>query len=201
LEGCGSVLIVDGDSDSRAMLSALFERVGCTASEAETGARALAAARSERPRLAVLEVQLPDVSGYELCRELRDEFGESLPIVFLSRNRNEPNDRVAGLLIGADDYFANPPPTNEFLARMRRLLARTISGESNAHAHATLTPREREVLSLLVAGRRRREIAAELVISPKTVGKHVGNILPKLGVNSQTQAVALALRERLLEED
>jgi DNA-binding NarL/FixJ family response regulator len=188
-------LIVDGDAVSRELLSELFKRVGYATNHTESGATALAAARSERPCLAVVDVHLPDVSGYEVCRELREEFGEALPIVFVSANRNERNDRIAGLLVGADDYFPKPPPEDEFLVRMRRLLARTSSGSSNSRSH--LTPREREVLSLLVAGRRRREIAKELVISPKTVAKHVENILAKLGVNSQAQAVGLALRERL----
>ena len=196
MKNCGSVLIVDGDSVSRELLSMLFERVGYATSHAESGATALAAVRRERPCLAVVDVHLPDVSGYELCRELRDEFGEALPIVFVSANRNERDDRIAGLLVGADDYFPKPPPEGEFLVRMRRLLARTFSGSSNARSH--LTPRERDVLSLLVAGRRRRDIAHELVISPKTVDKHVENILTKLGVNSQAQAVGLALRERLV---
>jgi DNA-binding NarL/FixJ family response regulator len=164
---------------------------------AETGAAALVAARVERPSLAVVDTHLSDVSGYEVCRELRDEFGETLPIVFVSASRNEPNDRIAGLLLGADDYFPKPPPTDEFLARVRRLLARTAP---TGNGRSKLTPREREVLGLMTAGRRREEIAGQLVISPKTAAKHIENILAKLGVNSQAQAVSVALREGVLDD-
>ena len=56
----------------------------------------------------MLDVQLPGMSGYEICRELRDEFGEGLPILFVSGFRTESLDRVAGLLVGADDYLVKP---------------------------------------------------------------------------------------------
>ena len=64
---------------------------------------AVALARRERPWLVVLDVRLPDISGYEVCRQLRDEFGNELGIVFVSADRTEPMDHAAGLLVGADD--------------------------------------------------------------------------------------------------
>jgi DNA-binding NarL/FixJ family response regulator len=198
LGNCGSVLIADGDRESRDLLSVLVERIGYLAVHAESGACALATARADRPCLAVIDTQLPDISGYVVCRELRDEFGEALPIVFVSESRNEPNDRIAGLLLGADDYFSKPPIPDEFLVRVRRLLVRS-DPPSDSRPH--LTRREREVLSLLAAGRRRQEIATELVLSPKTVAKHIENVYAKLGVNSEAQAVGLVLRERLLDTD
>jgi DNA-binding response OmpR family regulator len=67
--------------------------------------QAIEMAQRERPRVVVLEVCLPGICGYEVCRELREVFGEGLSIVFVSGTRREPHDRVAGLLLGADDYL------------------------------------------------------------------------------------------------
>jgi two-component system, NarL family, nitrate/nitrite response regulator NarL len=190
------ILIVDGDRQSRTLISRVLKRVGYSTYEAETGEEALAAAKRERPALVVLEALLPGVSGYEVCRELKDEFGETLPIVFVSGNRTEPGDRVAGLLVGGDDYLVKPFDPNELLARVRRLLPpRLARGETPRR----LTRRELDVLSLLVEGLSQPEIAERLFISPKTVGKHIEHILPKLGVHNRAQAVALAVRDELIE--
>jgi two-component system, OmpR family, response regulator len=122
------ILIVDGDHRSRGLMSRVLKRVGYITCEAETGEEALAAAKRERPALVVLETFLPGVSGYEVCRELKDEFGEALPIVFVSGTRTESSDRVAGLLVGGDDYLVKPFDPNELLARVRRLLPARLAG-------------------------------------------------------------------------
>jgi len=194
----GSILVADGDPDCRALVARLFERVGYRTCEAATGDEALALAEENRPRLALLDVELPGITGYETCRELRDRYGESLPVVFLSSTRVEPLDRIAGLLIGADDYIVKPFEPGELLARSRSLMRR--SGSSGLHAHArasslqALTPREHEVLDLLARGRSQDEISGELFITPKTVATHIQRVLTKLGVHSRAQAVAVALQ-------
>ena len=190
------ILIVDNDRHSRMLISRVLKRVGYTTYEAETGEEALAAAKRERPALVVLEVLLPGVSGFEVCRELKDEFGEALPIVFVSGTRTDSGDRVAGLLVGGDDYLVKPFDPNELLARVRRLLPARLAGGNTTRK---LTPRELEVLSHLVEGLNQPEIAERLFISPKTVGKHIEHILAKLGVHNRTQAVALAVRDELIE--
>ena len=196
---CGDpILVADGDADSRALIAALLERVGYATSLATTGDEALALAESSRPRLVMLDVELPGISGYETCRELRDRFGQNLPLVFLSGTRVEPLDRIAGLMIGADDYIVKPFEPGELLARVRSLLRRS-NGTNGEHANGhlagldTLTPREREVLDLLAAGHDQAEIARELFITPKTVATHIQRVLAKLGVHSRAQAVAMAL--------
>jgi DNA-binding NarL/FixJ family response regulator len=190
------ILIVDGDHLSRGLMSRVLKRVGYITCEAETGEEALATAKRARPALVVLEVLLPGVSGFEVCRELKDEFGEALPIIFVSGTRTDSGDRVAGLLVGGDDYLVKPFDPNELLARVRRLLpARLAGGETTRK----LTRRELEVLSLLVEGLNQPEIAEKLFISPKTVGKHIEHILAKLGVHNRAQAVALAVRAELIE--
>jgi two-component system, NarL family, nitrate/nitrite response regulator NarL len=190
------ILIVDGDRHSRTLMSGVLKRVGYTTYEAETGEEALAVAKGERPALVVLEVLLQGVSGYQVCRELKDEFGEALPIVFVSGTRTEPGDRVAGLLVGGDDYLVKPFDPNELLARVRRLLPAPLADGRTARK---LTRRELEVLSLLVDGLSQSEMAEKLFISPKTVGKHIEHILAKLGVHNRAQAVALAVRDELIE--
>jgi two-component system, NarL family, nitrate/nitrite response regulator NarL len=189
------ILIVDDDRQSRVLISRVLKRAGYSSYVAQTGEEALAAAKRERPALVIVEALLPGVSGYEVCRELKDEFGETLPIVFVSGNRTEPGDRVAGLLVGGNDYLVKPFDPNELLARVRRLLPAALAGRT---AHK-LTRRELDVLSLLVDGLSQSEIAEDLFISPKTVGKHLEHILAKLGVHSRAQAVAVAVREGLIE--
>ena len=191
-----SIFIVDGDGHSRTLISRVLKRVGYTIYLAETGEEALAAAKRERPALVILEVLLPGVSGFEVCRELKDEFGEALPIVFVSGTRTEPGDRVAGLLVGGDDYLVKPFDPNELLARVRRLLPAPLAGGKTTRK---LTRRELDVLSLLVEGLNQSEIAEKLFISPKTVGKHIEHILAKLDVHSRAQAVAHAVRDELIE--
>jgi two-component system nitrate/nitrite response regulator NarL len=113
--------------------------------------------------------------------------------VFVSSDRVEPRDRVAGLYLGADDYLPKPFDPGELLAHVRRLLPHAPTPEPAAGAGA-LTTREREVLLLLARGDSQSAIAANLGISSKTVGNHLQNILAKLGVHSRAEAVALAYR-------
>ena len=113
--------------------------------------------------------------------------------MFVSGERVEPCDRVAGLLLGADDYVVKPFAPDELIARVRRLVVRSASDEPGA-LRSKLTRREQEVLQLLASGLTQPEIARELVISSSTVASHIEHILDKLGVHSRAQAVALALR-------
>jgi DNA-binding NarL/FixJ family response regulator len=170
--------------------SAVLAGLGYRVAEASTGAEALAAVRRDGTALVVLDVRLPDISGYEVCHELRDECGEQLPIMFLSGERTEPYDRVGGLLLGADDYMTKPFASDELAARVRRLLAR--SGRDDSGSRFDLTRRESEVLSLLAAGRGQAAIADQLVLTEKTVATHIQHILRKLGVHSRAEAVAAA---------
>jgi DNA-binding NarL/FixJ family response regulator len=207
--GCGApVLVADGDPQSRTLIVALLERIGSTPCEAATGPEALALAESVQPALVLLDVGLAGISGYEVCHELRDRFGDTLSIMFVS-GRAEPLDRVAGLLIGADDYIVKPYDSDELLLRVRALLRRHDGHhdrreeprENGDSPLAALTLREREVLALLAQGRTQREIALDLVISSKTVATHIQRVLEKLGVHSRAQAVAAAYREGLVEGD
>jgi two-component system, NarL family, nitrate/nitrite response regulator NarL len=191
-----AVLVVDPDDRSRTQVSQLLRRAGYDTVQARTGEDALHAALERRPSLVLLEVVLPSTTGYEVCRDLREEFGAELPIVFISGARTEALDRVAGLLLGADDYIVKPFNPSELIARVKRLTDRSAPRE--LPPDSSLTTRELEVLKLLVAGLMQPEIARRLHISPKTVGKHIEHILAKLGVHSRTQAVAYAILHDLV---
>ena len=193
------ILVLDPDEHSRDLLrrvlGRLSRRVDTVATATELRARV-----DEPLDLVVLEVDLPDANGYELCRELHETHGDDLPVIFVSGMRTEAADRVAGLLLGADDYVVKPFDPDELLARVRRSLRRSGTAPAHVPAHraSLLTHREQEVLTLLAAGRTQKEIGTELVISAKTVGTHIQRILTKLGVHSRAQAVALALREGIV---
>ena len=196
------VLVVDDDDGCRALVRTLLERIGCATAEASTGTEALEIAETFRPTLVVLDVNIPGVTGYEVCHELRERFGPALGVIFLSGARIEALDRVAGLLIGADDYVIKPFDPDELVARIRAQLRkreRRSGGRAEPVAGA-LTSREREVLDLLAHGLDQNQIAKELVISPKTVATHIQHVLPKLGVHSRAQAVAVARRAAARED-
>ena len=110
--------------------------------------------------------------------------------------RTESYDRVAALLVGADDYLKKPLAPDELLIRVARLIRRSTPLPSGLTTR--LTKRELEVLRLLADGLRTREIAAQLVISDKTVSTHIDHILAKLGVRSRGQAIARAYRGDLI---
>mgnify|MGYP003287824864 CR=1 FL=1 len=189
---CGPVLIADEDPTSRGDLARLLEAAGYEIVQVASGEEALQAVREITPSIVLLEIPLGSLSGYEVCRALREEDRE-MPVVFVSGSRTESYDRVAGLLVGANDYIVKPYAPDELLTRVRHLVRRSQSLSPSVTAR--LTDREREVLQLLATGLRQDDIAKRLFISRKTVGTHVGNILRKLGVRSQAQAVVVAYRE------
>ena len=191
-----AIAIVDDDSGLRAFASSVLEAAGYTTWTATTGEEALCLARRERPALVVLDVCLPFISGYEVCRSLRSSYGQEVAILFISGERIESFDRVAGLLIGGDDYLVKPFAPDELVARVGALLRR--SGSNAAAGAARLTARELEVLRLLADGLEQSEIADRLVISPKTVATHLEHVLGKLGVHSRAHAIAAAYRNGLI---
>jgi len=125
-----------------------------------------------------------------------DQVGDLLPIPLLSEERTESYDRVAALLIGADDYLARPFDPDELLARARRLLARGPGIVSPPDS--PLTSRELQILQLLANVPSQDRIAKELFTCSKTVGTHMQRTLTKLCVHSRTEAVAVAYRQGLV---
>jgi DNA-binding NarL/FixJ family response regulator len=195
-----AVLIVDDDPSFRLMVGHVLARAGMPSVQAANGEEAMKLASASRPAAVLLDVRLPDIDGFEVCRELRDRFGDGLPVLFVSGELVEPHDRSAGLLLGGDDYLIKPVNPDELVARVRRAIARTQNGkrERRAERRDDITPRELEVLSLLAHGLDPTAIANELVISPKTVASHLQNVMSKLGVHSRAHAVARAYEDGLI---
>ncbi len=116
------VLVADPDSRLRAEIRAACRQDGFEVLEAATGQEALTAAAEARPAAVLLEVSLPDMSGFDVCRELR-RLGDDVPIILIS-SRAEEIDIVVGLEIGADDYVTKPVRMRELTARIAANLRR-----------------------------------------------------------------------------
>jgi DNA-binding NarL/FixJ family response regulator len=198
MEPGDTVLIADAEEESRDLLSGVLRNAGYQTLEAETGDEGLELARAYAPAAAILEIPLDGLSGYELCGALKMEFGEGIPVIFLTGTRTEPYDRVAGLLLGADDYLTKPYIAGELLVRLRNLLHRRADPDASRFARR-LTKREHEVLHLMAEGLQHDEIGQRLFISPKTVASHVEHILHKLGARGRAQAIAIAYHHRILQ--
>ena len=191
-----TVLIADGDATARAQLAQLLTSAGYGVTETERGDEALSLARTTDPAAVILEIPLAGLCGYEICHLLKSQHSLHIPVILLSGTRTEAYDRIAGLLLKADDYIVRPFEAGELLARLGNLIRRFQTRHSQAAQ--VLTKREEEVLELMSDGLRQSEIARQLFISPKTVATHVEHILRKLRVRSSTEAVAVAYREQMI---
>lgn len=115
------ILVVEDDSTLLEMLEYNLIRQGYKVVTAKDGRSALTFARQEKPNLIILDVMLPGIDGFEVCRILRKEF--SFPILMLTA-RTEEVDKIVGLEVGADDYLTKPFSMRELLARVKALLRR-----------------------------------------------------------------------------
>jgi DNA-binding NarL/FixJ family response regulator len=191
---CGPVLVVDDDPAVLELMELALSDAGHATCCASSGEGAFAALADEAISAAVLDVNLPDRSGYEVCREIRRLHGPGLPIVFVSGERREAYDRIGGLLLGADDYLVKPFDPRELVARLDLLLRRARAAQGDR----PLTRRELEVLELLAEGLPNKAIAARLGVSDQTVKFHVAALSGKLGAANRTDAVRRAVRQGLI---
>ena len=213
MKDCGTILIVDSEDASRLTAVQVAVRLGYDARPTPTADELIERLGPDRPTLAIVEVELPGAAnGLEVMRQLHESFDGDLPVILVSASQTDAFDRMAGLMLGADDYVTKPLDPGELLARVKRSLRRAVpkangNGNGNGNGHvrdentAGLSPREREILGLLAEGRTQAQIASDLVISSKTVATHIQHILSKLGVHTRAQAVALAFRRGLVEPD
>src|SRR5919107_1855367 len=121
MPGRRTILMVEDERSITEPLSEALAREGFATEVAETAADALPLARRAEPDLVLLDVMLPDGSGYDVCRELRA--GSGVPIIMLTA-RGEETDRIVGLELGADDYIVKPFSAREVVARIRAVLRR-----------------------------------------------------------------------------
>jgi two-component system, OmpR family, response regulator len=120
--GAERLLVVDDEADIADLLATGLRFVGFDVRSAHAGAQALAVAAEFRPQLVLLDVMLPDIDGFELCRQLRRN-AEQIGVVFLTA-RDRTTDAIAGLAIGGDDYISKPFSLDEVVARVRAVLRR-----------------------------------------------------------------------------
>jgi two-component system OmpR family response regulator len=116
------ILVVDDEENISYIVATAVRLEGYDVRTVDTGRSALAAVGEFRPDLVVLDVMLPDLDGFEVCRRLQDS-GEDVPVIFLSA-RDATEDRLRGLTIGADDYLTKPFSIEELIARIRIVLRR-----------------------------------------------------------------------------
>jgi two-component system OmpR family response regulator len=116
------LLLVDDEENLRSMLEAALRHNGFDVASAENGRDALVAVANDQPDAIVLDVMLPDLDGFEVCRRLRAE-GARTPVLFLTA-RDATEDKVRGLTLGGDDYLVKPFSLDELVARVQALLRR-----------------------------------------------------------------------------
>lgn len=119
-----TILIVEDDRKTSSLVRVYLEREGFTVRQAYDGQDALAQAKAHRPVLLILDLMLPRLDGWEVCRELRRT--SDVPILILTA-REEETDRVTGLTLGADDYVVKPFSPRELVARVKAILRRTLT--------------------------------------------------------------------------
>jgi two-component system OmpR family response regulator len=126
------VLVVDDELNIRELVQVALRFHGLAVTTAATGADALRHAAADRPDLVVLDVMLPDLDGFEVCRRLRAN-GNEVPVIFLTA-RDTPSDTVTGLALGGDDYVTKPFSVEALVARVRAVLRRVHRSQPSAGA-------------------------------------------------------------------
>jgi DNA-binding NarL/FixJ family response regulator len=173
------------------------------AGAAGTGGEALERFSQLRPDVALVDLRLPDMSGFDLIKKIIDK-SPNARIIVLSSHEGDVDIQRA-LEAGAQGYVVKGIVRDELLeiirsvhAGKRRLPAAVAQKLAEHIADEPISPRELEVLSLMAAGKRNKEIASELSIAEDTVKMHVRNVLSKLQVNDRTEAVTIALRRGII---
>lgn len=204
------VLVVDDEADIVALVAYHLAKSGFKVSTATSGGEALERARQEHPALIVLDLMLPDISGFDVLTTIRgEETIADTPVLMLTARREEP-DRIKGLSLGADDYLSKPFSPQELILRVNAILRRTNArGRSESiirigqlridrDAHSVtvadepvdLTPTEYKLLLLLTERKGRVQARAHLLesvwdaapdIQTRTVDMHIQRLRTKLG--------------------
>ncbi len=125
----GLILVVDDEDHIRELVRLYLEREGYTVAMARDGEEALDKIRKQSPQLVILDIMLPKLDGWDVCRETR-KFSQ-VPVIMLTA-KGEEFDKVLGLELGADDYLTKPFSPRELVARVRAILRRTVADEPQA---------------------------------------------------------------------
>ena len=176
------------------------------AGEATNGQEAVELFARLQPDVVLMDLQMPVMDGPEATRRIREQAPDARILVLTTYATDEFIFKA--LRAGAQGYLLKDASTDELLAAIRSIhegqtllapavAARLVAGVS-AGGPEPLTPRELEVLTLIGQGRSNNEIAAMLGIAPRTTKVHVQNILGKLGATNRTEAVSIAVRQKLI---
>ena len=194
-----TIFIVDDDPAVLRALARLLAAAGCRTKTFASPEAFLSAHDPAEPGCAVFDVAMPDVDGLELQQLLFDS-GIERPIIFVTGRGDIPTS-VRAMRAGAVDFLTKPVSGDALLAavaRARQLDAQIRQDRSESASIearlATLTPREREVLTHVVAGRLNKQIAGDLGTVEKTIKVHRGRVMSKLGVRTVQDLVRLAER-------
>jgi len=188
------ILIVDDDRDSLRLIGLMLQRRGYQVSVAQNGAQALAKAESEKPDLIILDVMMPDIDGYEVCRRLRMNPETAHAPIIMFTAKTQVTDKVAGFQAGADDYLTKPIHPAELASRVESALMRSARLRESAQAAPTHVigflgskggvGTSTVALNVAVAlaqpevGQGKRVILAELTPGSGTIGLQLGFINP-----------------------
>ncbi len=132
-----TILVAEDDPYTREGLIDILENEGYSVIAAEDGEKAMKLFKSENPDLVCLDIMMPGINGYDVCRKIRND-DQKVPVIFLSA-KSEEIDKVLGLELGADDYISKPFGVREVIARIRAVTRRTISVKNNSAAEDTET--------------------------------------------------------------
>jgi len=172
--------------------------------EASNGREAIAKFRECRPDVTLMDLQMPEINGFDAIIAIRDEFPEAR-IVVLTTYAGDVQ-AVRAMKAGAQGYLLKNQLHKELLSTIRsvhsghKAMAPDVAAQLAEHAgEEGLTPKETEVLRLIAVGNANKEIAAQLGITEETVKSRVKNILEKLDANDRTHAVSIGLKRGIIE--
>jgi FixJ family two-component response regulator len=191
-----AVFIVDDDERIREALSELLESHGIRAIALGSAGEYMAAAKPDLPACLVLDVELPDINGLDFQGQLAD--GNHPPIVFITGHGDIPSS-VRAIKLGAVDFLTKPFSDDDLLKAIRAAIARDAETRAERaelsglkQRYHELTPREREVLGLVVSGLLNKQAASELGISEVTLQIHRRNAMKKMQASSLADLVRFA---------
>jgi len=192
------VFVVDDDISVRESLESLIRNAGWFAELFASGQEFLARPRLTVPCCLLLDVSLPGLSGLELQRQIAER--TEIPIIFITGHSDVPMT-VQAMKAGAVEFLTKPLRRDVLLNAIRGALERSraalrVDAETQAikNCYQSLTPREREVMGLVVTGLLNKQIGGELDISETTVKKHRGQVMRKMKSDSLAELVTIAAR-------